>query len=129
MFTKSRSNPSNHLGTCAEKWAKQHLVNQGLSFVASNYKSPRGEIDLIMKEGQVLVFVEVRLRSTKKYGSSADSINYKKQQHIIHAARHFLQANPQWNQSICRFDTVCLDKDNGNDQKYQVEWLRNAFGT
>lgn len=127
MLFRKKSAPKNHLGVCAEKWAQQYLESQGLSLIGCNYKAPRGEIDLIMQEGPTLVFIEVRLRSTNKYGSAADSINYRKQQSIIHTAQYFLQVEKKWNQTICRFDTICLDKDPGNDQKYQVEWLRNAF--
>ncbi len=127
MLFRKKSGPKNRLGACAEKWAQQYLESQGLSFIDCNYKAPRGEIDLIMQEGRILVFIEVRLRSTNKYGTAADSINYRKQQRIIHTAQYFLQAEKKWTKAICRFDTICLDKDPDNDQKYQVEWLRNAF--
>jgi putative endonuclease len=117
------------LGAHAEQWAQQYLETQGLAIVANNYRSPRGEIDLIMREENTLIFVEVRLRSNKQFGSAADSIDARKQQHLIHAAQHYLQSKKLWDQVPCRFDAICLIKDPDNGNKYQVEWLRNAFST
>lgn len=127
MIFKQRKGADNNLGANAEQWAQQYLEAQGLTIVANNYCTPRGEIDLIMQEGKTLVFVEVRLRSTNQFGSAADSIDAKKQRHLIYAAQHYLQSKKLWDQVSCRFDAVCLSKDHGISNEYQVEWLRNAF--
>lgn len=129
MIFRKKTNVDDNLGARAEQWAQQYLETQGLAIVANNYRSPRGEIDLIMREKNMLIFVEVRLRSNKQFGSAADSIDTKKQRHLIHAAQHYLQSKKLWDQVPCRFDAICLTKDPDNGNKYQVEWLRNAFST
>ena len=129
MIFRQGDNADGNLGARAEQWAQQYLKNQGLEIVTNNYRTPRGEIDLIMQEGTTLVFVEVRLRSANRFGSAADSIDIRKQQRLIRAAQHYLQATKLWDQVPCRFDAICLAKDPDNSNKYQVEWLRNAFST
>ena len=128
MF-RQENNTDGNLGARAEQWAQQYLKNQGLNIVTNNYRTPQGEIDRIMREGNTLVFVEVRLRSARTFGSAAESIDARKQQRLIRAAKHYLQAEEIWDQVPCRFDAICLGKDPDNSNKYQVEWLRNAFST
>ena len=127
MVFKKRTETREPIGNQAENWAETFLKKQGLNKVAKNYRTPRGEIDLIMRDGNTLVFIEVRLRSSSDYGSAKESINWKKQQRLTYAAEHYLQKNKLWNQAQCRFDAICLDKDTDNNNQYQVEWLRNAF--
>lgn len=127
-MTKGKpSTRSNQSGALAEQWARAFLEGQGLVVLYQNYRTPQGEIDLIMREGQTVVFVEVRLRNHAAFGGAAYSIDHRKQRRIIAAARHFLQATRSWDKVACRFDAVCLSKDIGNNPPYQVEWLPNAF--
>jgi len=128
IFFKKGKNSNNTLGTEAELWAQTFLEQQGLKKVTQNFRTLQGEIDLIMRDNNILVFVEVRLRSNNSHGGAKDSINYAKQQRLTKAARSYLQTEGLWDQVQCRFDAICLDK-NPNNNKYQVEWLRNAFGT
>lgn len=114
-------------GREAEQWSRHYLEQHGLRTLEANYRTSRGEIDLIMLEGNTLVFVEVRLRSNPGYASAAQSITHAKQQRIIASAEHYLQAKKLGDKHPCRFDAVCLSKDRGNTKAYQVEWLRNAF--
>ena len=76
-----------------------------------------GEIDLIFRDGKVLVFVEVRQRSRSDFGGAAASITARKRQRLILAAQHYLLKHPD---ADCRFDCILIDGD-------QLEWLRNAF--
>lgn len=94
---------------------------QGLSLVARNVRSRFGEIDLIMRDGEVLVFVEVRARSRSDFGSAADSITPAKQRRIVLVAREYLARQP--GHLVCRFDVVTLDGTRNNPV-----WIRNAFG-
>jgi putative endonuclease len=108
------------LGKFAEGLAEAHLKTHGLSLVARNVRGRFGEIDLIMRDGEVLVFVEVRSRGRSDFGSAADSITPAKQRRIVLAAREYLarqSAHP-----ACRFDVVTLD---GTQAK--PVWIRNAF--
>ena len=87
--------------------------------VTRNYRCRRGEIDLVMRDGDTLAFVEVRYRKSDKFGSPAESVTLTKQRRIIQAARHYLQRHPS--ALDCRFDVLALTGDE------QVEWLKNAF--
>jgi putative endonuclease len=127
MFFTKKNESSSSIGTEAELWAQTFLEQQGLTIITKNFHTARGEIDLIMYHGHTLVFVEVRLRSTNRYGNAVDSIDKRKQQRIISAAQNYLQSKGLWDQVQCRFDAICLDKDPDNNTQYRVEWLRNAF--
>jgi putative endonuclease len=110
-------------GVLAEQWATRYLQRQGLKPLERNYRSRFGEIDLIMKDGATLVFVEVRLRRNGDFGGAAASIDAHKQQRLIRTAQHYLAGLPQT--PPCRFDAVLMDNAEGRN----VQWLRNAFDT
>jgi putative endonuclease len=107
-------------GASAEALACHYLEQQGLKLIARNYRCKSGEIDLIMQEGQTLVFVEVRLRSNHRFGNAASSIDARKQRKLIHTAEHYLQLHGN---RACRFDAILLDKLGISD----LVWIRNAF--
>ena len=108
------------IGAAAEELAARYLLAQGLRIIERNFRVRGGEIDLIARDGRTLVFVEVRLRSRSDFGGAAASITAQKQQRIILAAPHYLQAHGE---QPCRFDCVLLD---ALDAK-TVEWLKGAF--
>lgn len=109
-------------GAQAEQTAAQYLQQQGLRLLHSNYRCRFGEIDLILKDGDTLVFTEVRLRSRGDFGGAAASIDARKQHKLILAAQHYLAAvSPM---PPCRFDAVLLTSAEGGTG---VEWLKNAF--
>lgn len=127
MLFKKNLLSSKPLGTQAELWAQMYLEQQGLVTIAQNFRIKQGEIDLIMRDDEILVFVEVRLRSAGSYGNAKESIHRRKQQRLIKAAKFYLQSKNLWNQVACRFDAICLDSTPDNSAQYQVEWLRDAF--
>ena len=108
-------------GAQAEQWAAQYLRQRGLKPVAENYRGRFGEIDLIMRDGAALVFVEVRLRRNADFGGAAASIDTRKQQRIIRTAQQYLASLARI--PPCRFDAVLMD----NAQGANVQWLKNAF--
>ena len=109
-------------GDAAEDRALAHLLDQGLTLIARNYRTPGrggGEIDLIMREPDTtLVFVEVRKRSSASHGGAAASVGGVKQRRIVFAARHYLMRLRQL--PPCRFDVVGFEQG-------RVQWLRAAF--
>ena len=109
------------LGAEAEQLAAQYLQQQGLKLITQNYRSRFGEIDLIMQDGAIVVFVEVRLRRHAGYGGAAASIDAHKQKRIINTAQHYLAGLARIPQ--CRFDAVLLD----DTHEEQLHWLKNAF--
>lgn len=109
-------------GAAAERLAERFLVARGLRLVERNYRCRFGEIDLVMREGETLVFVEVRLRTHAGFGGAAASITGAKRARLLSTARHYLAGLPRTPQ--CRFDAVLL----GADGAASIEWLRDAFG-
>ena len=107
-------------GAAAEQLAADYLARRGLAVIERNFRVRGGEIDLICRDGQTTVFVEVRLRSRGDFGGAAASITAAKQARLIVAARHWLLRHGE---TPCRFDCVLLD---GPDTP-AVEWLRDAF--
>ena len=111
-------------GDEAERRAEHFLQAQGLSSVTRNYRCPAGEVDLIMRDDDTLVFVEVRLRSNRRYSSPMESVTPAKQQKIIRAAQSWLQRHDPGGQLACRFDVVALTSlHTGADP----EWIKSAF--
>jgi putative endonuclease len=105
-------------GGSAEDEAARLLTRHGLSIVARNYRTRLGEIDLVAMDGEVLVFVEVRLRSSDRYGGAAGSITFAMKRRLERAARHYLSRMGR--EPPCRFDVVTLGAA-------EPAWLRAAF--
>ena len=109
-------------GTAAEELALDYLQARGLTLVMHNFRCRGGELDLIMRDGESLVFVEVRSRRHSRYGTPAESVTRVKQQRLIRAAAFYLQR--QRLDLPCRFDVVAILTA---DDAPQVEWIRDAF--
>jgi len=107
-------------GEQAEVLAAAYLERQGLRILERNYRVRGGEIDLICADRGCLVFVEVRLRTSRRFGGAAASITTAKQRRLILAARHYLAGRRE---QPCRFDAVLLSGLADTD----IEWIRNAF--
>lgn len=112
------------LGSNAEQKALAYLLTQGMTAITTNFHSPFGEIDLIMKDKEDIVFVEVRSRSRLDYGSPLETITEHKQKKIIKTAIHFLQKRCWLYKVNSRFDVVAIQLING---KMQIKWLKHAF--
>lgn len=105
-------------GQAAEDDALQYLQKQGLTLVERNFRCKGGEIDLIMQDREMLVFVEVRKRSDARYGGAASSVTTRKQARLIVAAQVFLQRRTTL--PPCRFDVIAVEGK-------EMNWYRNAF--
>jgi putative endonuclease len=113
--------PSQRSGAAAEGLAQQHLERQGLKLVTRNWRCPGGELDLVMRERDTLVLVEVRKRNRSDFGDAFESVHGRKRARLIHAARLFLAAHPEYARCPVRFDVVAVDGSN------TVEWLAATF--
>ena len=109
-------------GKNAEARAWHYLQARGLQLLQRNYRSKRGEIDLVMQDTDSLVFVEVRYRRQSQFGSALESVDRRKQSRLIACARHYMQAYPAAASQPCRFDVVSISGTAG-----EIEWIRNAF--
>lgn len=113
-------------GRDAEDRARRHLEDHGLACVSANYRCQAGEIDLIMREGPAVVFVEVRYRSDRSYGGALESIDARKQRRLRTTAEHYLQRKHRGPVPPCRFDVVLIT-GSGGDGDADIEWIQDAF--
>ncbi|KAF0191584.1 MAG: hypothetical protein FD165_1653 [Gammaproteobacteria bacterium] len=111
-------------GRQAEELACRYLVEQGLQIKLRNYRCARGEIDLIMHDGDTVVFIEVRFRRSNRFGSGAETVDRHKQSRLIATASHYLQSQGGGPDIAARFDVVALSP---GDDRQTIKWIRNAF--
>ena len=104
------------LGRDAEARALGFLEQQGLTLMEKNFRCRVGEMDLIMRDGQVLVFIEVRSRKNQRFGGAAASVGPVKQQRLWRTAAFYLLKFPK--PPVCRFDLVAIEGDD-------LRWLKN----
>lgn len=116
------------LGIHAEAQAEAFLHQQGLVTRMKNYRCKLGEIDLIMLHKNtrttVWVFIEVRLRTNKRFAPAIETVDYRKQQKIIKTAMRFLQEQRLYDKVACRFDVIALDQ---TGTAPPIQWIQNAF--
>ena len=94
-------------GAAGEEQALQYLQQKGLILVCRNFSCKAGEIDLIMRHGPTLVFIEVRVRADDRHGGAAASVTPAKQRRLVRAAQRYLQRLRSV--PACRFDLVAID--------------------
>ena len=104
-------------GAAAEALAAEFLAQRGVEIIARNYRCRGGEIDLIARDRDMIVFVEVRLRSNAAFGGAAASITAAKRRRLARAAGHYLAKLGR--EPPCRFDAILLDALDSS----RIEWL------
>jgi putative endonuclease len=114
------------IGRRGEDAALRQLESAGLTLLERNYRCRGGEIDLVMQEGATLVLVEVRLRSSARFGGAAASIGARKQRRFALAAKHLMLTRREYRSMPARFDVVAIDhRAAGGDP--EIRWIRDAF--
>jgi putative endonuclease len=116
--------PKRAAGDIFEQRACDALERAGLIVLARNYSTRAGEIDLLMRDGETLVFVEVRYRRSNHFGGAAASVTATKRTRLIRAAEFFILTHPQHARRRCRFDVVGFD---GPVDAARMEWCKGAF--
>lgn len=111
-------------GARVEAAARTLLLRAGLRELALNAHFRLGELDLVMRDGDALVFVEVRYRRDPRFGGGAASVDARKRRRIAAAAQAFLLAHPAWADAPCRFDVIEAD---GDPAAPRLHWLKDAF--
>jgi len=114
------------LGVAGEARAGEHLEELGFRIVAKNHRTRRGEVDLIAEKGELLVFAEVRTRSTAKFGAPEETVDPRKQKRIILAARDFLSRYEGGERAI-RFDVIAVLEDAREPSGLSLRHLPDAF--
>lgn len=113
------------VGYAGEKVAQMYLQKKGLKLKRKNYSCKLGEIDLIMQDGDVRVFIEVRLRTLTSYGLGFETVSYQKQRKIINTARFYQQKEDYWGD--VRFDVVSIESDADTGES-TIQHIPDAFG-
>ena len=111
------------IGKEIESLVSSYLQDQGLKLVTTNYRCKMGEIDLIMMDGETLVFVEVRYRQNFDYGDGVATVNKNKQWRIKRTATNYLQQHNLYDKIKCRFDVVAVS----GKSKNKLYWIKDAF--
>lgn len=111
-------------GRAAESAARAWLEARGLACLVANFRARVGELDLVMRDGDVLAIVEVRYRAGDAWGGAAASVDAFKQRRIVAATARLLALRPAWARERLRFDVVAVT---GSAPEWRFEWLRDAF--
>lgn len=111
------------IGDIGEDLAVKLLKKKGYKIIARNFLVKTGEIDIIAKKGEYVVFVEVRLRKHGSLVTAAETVDLKKQKRIISAAKVYMLQNDLFSSPV-RFDVVAITGENGS---YETEIIENAF--
>lgn len=131
MIKDHRQFSSQYVGSHYEQMALTFLCQQGLHLRATNFRSKLGEIDLIMKDAGVLVFIEVRYRKTKDFGGAVHSVTKAKQRKLRRCAALFLQLHyghsrpKQQHLPDCRFDVIAITATGSGVP--EINWIKAAF--
>lgn len=122
---------SHSRGQHAEQACCEFLQQQGLGLLEKNYRGHHGEIDLIMQDGNDIVFIEVRYRNSERFGGALESVTTQKQARVLATAEQYLQTENRLKNA--RIDVVAMSQKRQNttqahsDAGYSFEWIKNAF--
>lgn len=116
----SKKDPGKATGRCGEDLAAQYLEQQGYTIVERNYRLRTGEVDIIARDNEYLVFIEVKTRRSKRFGSPFEAVDVRKQQQIVQVAAAYVRGR----EIPVRFDVVAVYL---NGQDVRIEVLKNAF--
>lgn len=122
--TEQQNNHRQHIGKMAEKTALNYLKQHGLVLVEKNFHSRFGEIDLIMRDGDTWVFIEVRCRAKNALVTASASITPQKIRKIRKTAQYYSRQFKEM--PNCRFDVMAMTHDFAHSG-YTIDWIKNAF--
>lgn len=113
----------NDLGTLGESLALKFLSSKGFEVLETNWRYQRAEVDIIARDGEILVFVEVKTRTSEYFGAPETFVTFRKEQLMVRAAHAYMQRiNHQWE---IRFDVISVVYR--DDQNYEIRHLPDAF--
>ncbi len=113
------------IGQAAETLALEYLKQQGLSLITRNFNCRLGEIDLILKDQDTLVFAEIRYRQKGSHGDAVSTVDFVKQRKLLRSAEYYLQVQNIKDNQACRFDVLGLSLD--AREQVNIDWHKNAF--
>lgn len=118
-------NNKQQFGAWGERQAEEYLTRRGLMVLERNFRTPSGEIDLVMRHNDQIVFVEVKTRSSEVFGLPEESVTELKKEHLLLAAQKYMEDHPEvpdeW-----RVDVVSIIRKRGSDP-VEIIWFENAL--
>ncbi len=124
MTLKANKDHRKTLGTKGEKIAEEFLKNKGFQIIEKNYKNKYGEIDIIAKQEEELIFVEVRTKSSAQFSDPETWVDFKKQNKLIRMANLYISEKDITNTN-CRFDVIGITLTKNNNKN--ITHIENAF--
>ena len=124
MTVTNNAHTARARGAAIEQIAAQWLAQQGLTLITQNHYVKGGELDLVMRDGDILVFIEVKHRTTTRYGHPLETVTYQKQQRLVRAASFYLHRHGLWDR-VSRIDVIGITP--GQSSKYRIQWIKNAI--
>lgn len=120
-------NRLNHksLGTYGEEMVAKMITDKGYTILQRNFRCRFGEIDIVARDGDTIIFVEVKTRRNKKYGEAEEAVDYRKQKKIRQVAEYYLMLNYSLSQK-CRFDVYSVYLDE-NKNPWEIRVSENCF--
>lgn len=109
-------------GLRGEKEASLFLINDGFAIIKRNFRTRNGEIDIIAKQDNTLIFIEVKTSNVYSEDSLEYSVNYWKRNKIIQTSKYFLVKNPEYNECTIRYDIIFISQPDG-----KIMHIKNAF--
>lgn len=125
MWRKNSASGIEIDGATAERLACRWLQARGIKLITKNFRCKAGEIDLIMRDNDELVFVEVRYRKQSGFGGGLESVDWRKQKKLVNAANHFLMREQRFRHCACRFDVMAGSQN--RDMTVNWDWIKQAF--
>lgn len=113
------------IGNYGEDLAKNFLNDKGYKIIATNFRSSTGEIDIIARHNDILIFIEVKSRFSSNYGFPIEAVNYIKYKKLLNTAKYYLYKNKITNNFI-RFDVIEVFLDS-ESKKSKINHIEDAF--
>ena len=112
------------LGRWGEMKAAEYLIKKGIEIIEHNAYTPHGEIDIIGRKGEQLIFFEVKTRTSNNFGNPEEAVTQKKKEHLINSAMFYLQENCE-NELDWRIDVIAIKRK--ANQELEILWFKNAI--
>jgi len=119
------TDPRMRRGLDCETLAADYLLRNGVEVLARNLRCRTGELDIVARDKDLLLIVEVRQRTRRDFGGALASVTWRKRRKIIAATRYFLQVHREWRAHAVRFDVIAVE--GAPEGAHQVNWIRDAF--
>ena len=121
--------PQRRLGDAGEGHARRHLEAKGYGFLAANWRCPAGELDLVLTDGDEVVFVEVKTRRGERSGRAEEAIGHAQAKRLLAAAEWFIADHPAHADAVWRVDLIAITLDARDGRVRRLTHVENTLAT